>query len=88
MDITRHNKLQRKHPAPRAPDDTYRITEFYYDTHEEEAKNTLRSIVTPIVCPRTWAENGHVAVTATVVRMIYYSRHTPGGGKKTHRSRL
>ena len=45
-------------------------------THEEEAKNTLRSIVTPIVCPRTWAENGYVAVTATAVRMIYYSRHT------------
>ena len=38
MDITRHNKPQRKHAAPRAPDDTYRITEVYYDTHEEEAK--------------------------------------------------
>ena len=36
--ITRHNKPQRKHSAPRAPDDTYRITEVYYDTHEEEAK--------------------------------------------------
>ena len=66
MDITRHNKPQRKHAAPRAPDDTYRITEVYYDTHEE-AKNTLRSIVTPIVCPRTWAENGDVAVTTTAV---------------------
>ena len=32
--------------------------------------------MTPIVCPRTWAENGDVAVTAIAVRMIYYSRHT------------
>ena len=40
MDITRHNKPQRKHPAPRAPDDTYRITEVYYDTHEEAKKHT------------------------------------------------
>ena len=27
MGITRHNEPQRKHPAPRAPDDTYGITE-------------------------------------------------------------
>ena len=37
----------------------------------------------PIVCPRTWAENGDAAVTATAtaVRMIYYSRHTREGKK-------
>ena len=52
-------------------------------THEEEAKKTPRSIVTPIVCPRTSAENGDAAVTATAtaVRMIYYSRHTREGKK-------
>ena len=40
MGITRHNKPQRKHPAPGAPDDTYRITEVYYDTHEKAKKHT------------------------------------------------
>ena len=44
------------------------------DTHtRRRQKNTPQSIVTPIVCPRTWAENGDAAVTATAtaLRMIY-----------------
>ena len=86
MGITRHNKPQRKHPAPRASDDLcYGITEVYSQSHtRRRQKNTLRSIVTPIVCPRTWAENGDVAVTATAVRMIYYSRHTHEEEAKKH----
>ena len=45
--------------------------------HEEEAKKHTAVDCDTIVCPRTWAENGDVAVTATAtaVRMIYYSRH-------------
>ena len=60
---------------------------IYYSRHtRRRQKNAPRSIVTPIVCPRTWAENGDAAVTATAtaVRVIYYSRHTHEEKAKKH----
>ena len=53
-------------------------------THEEEAKKHTAVDCEPIVCPRTLAENGDVAVTATAVRMICYSRHTHEEKAKKH----
>ena len=57
-------------------------------THEEEAKKHTAVDCDTDRVPANMAENGDVAVTATAVRMINYSRHTRGGGKKTHRGRL
>ena len=67
--------------------DCYSSTyDILQQTHTRRQKNTPRSIVTPIVCPRTWAENGDAAATATAtaVRMIYYSRHAHEEKAKKH----
>ena len=50
-------------------------------THEEEAK---KHTVVDCDTDRVPANMGRVAVTATAVRMIYYSRHTHEEEAKKH----
>ena len=56
---------------------------IHYSRHtRRRQKNTPRSIVTPIVCPRLWAENGDVAVYYYSSMYVYY--HTQEEEPKKH----